>query len=242
MTNNESAEPLSEKELEELRSGVMKHPALELFANDTTRKKILWGDIKHPTEYDKFIVQQSDNTDVYVKSQFAYLAREFAYIGRHLERWAEEKIDSEIAEWYKRAERPFTYRLIPIHKSCEEVEGILAKRLPNLREDFKIGYKNMLAVAEQCDIDRAKWFGFVPVKPIENFQLAAEEFHKIVYTIHTEALVDMKKLIESQADLAETKRNTSSWKDWIGNFFWTLYEKTLKIVVDAVMERWWPKQ
>jgi hypothetical protein len=28
---------------------------------------------------------------------------------------------------------------------------------------------------------------------------------------------------------------------WIGNFFWKLYEMTLKIIVDAVLERWWPK-
>jgi hypothetical protein len=29
------------------------------------------------------------------------------------------------------------------------------------------------------------------------------------------------------------------WKD---NFFWKLYEKTLKVIVDAVLERVWPKQ
>ncbi|MGB8225708.1 MAG: hypothetical protein WCE45_02395, partial [Sedimentisphaerales bacterium] len=28
---------------------------------------------------------------------------------------------------------------------------------------------------------------------------------------------------------------------WIGNFFWKLYEKTLKVIVDAFLEKWWPK-
>jgi hypothetical protein len=27
----------------------------------------------------------------------------------------------------------------------------------------------------------------------------------------------------------------------IKDFFWTLYEKTLKVIVDAAFERWWPK-
>lgn len=39
---------------------------------------------------------------------------------------------------------------------------------------------------------------------------------------------------------AETGRNATP-KSKIKDFFWTLYEKTLKVIVDAVMERWWPK-
>jgi len=36
---------------------------------------------------------------------------------------------------------------------------------------------------------------------------------------------------------AKTKQKTSSLKSWASNFFWTLYEKTLKIVIDAVLEK-----
>jgi hypothetical protein len=25
------------------------------------------------------------------------------------------------------------------------------------------------------------------------------------------------------------------------NFLWKLYEKTLKIIIDSILERWWPK-
>jgi hypothetical protein len=56
----------------------------------------------------------------------------------------------------------------------------------------------------------------------------------------------IKRDLNTGIDLAstkpsETKQNASSWKNCISNFFWTLYEKTLKIVVDAVMEKVWPK-
>jgi hypothetical protein len=48
-----------------------------------------------------------------------------------------------------------------------------------------------------------------------------------------------------QADLANIKPTESvgnaTLKSKIKDFLWTLYEKTLKVVVDAVMERWWPK-
>jgi hypothetical protein len=192
--------PLSEKELEELRNGVMKHPALELFADEKTRQKIIFGDVKRPTEFDKFIVQESDNTDVIEKSQFAYLAKESAYIGRHLERLAEENIAGEIAEWYKRAECAFTYRLIPIQAIYEDVKDTLAKRLSNLKGEFIVSYKKMLAVAKRCDIERANWFTFLPAKPISDFKLAAAEFHRKVYDIHSEALIGLNKLTKQSSE------------------------------------------
>jgi hypothetical protein len=41
---------------------------------------------------------------------------------------------------------------------------------------------------------------------------------------------------------AESGRNATPAKYWgIGDWFWKLYEKTLKVIVDAVFERWWPK-
>ncbi len=42
---------------------------------------------------------------------------------------------------------------------------------------------------------------------------------------------------------AETEQNAVPVKgSKVGNFFWKLYEKTLKVIVDAVLEKWWPKQ
>jgi hypothetical protein len=39
----------------------------------------------------------------------------------------------------------------------------------------------------------------------------------------------------------ETEQNASTAKGrWISNFLWKLYEKTLKVIVDAVLERRWP--
>lgn len=206
LTDKELEEPLSEEEIGKIRSDVMKHPALSLFADEKTRKRIIFDDIKRPTEYDKDIVQESDSTEVVEKSQFAYLAREIAYIGRHLERLWDEKIEGDIAEWYKRVELAFTSRLIPIQSIYKDVEDALTGRLPNLRGDFKAGFEKLLADAKQCDIDRAKCFGFLPVKPIADFKLSLKEFHKIIYAIHREACIALGKLTRHE-NIVELKPN-----------------------------------
>ena len=42
---------------------------------------------------------------------------------------------------------------------------------------------------------------------------------------------------------AETEQNSAPTKgSRNGNFFWKLYEKTLKVIVDAVLEKVWPNQ
>jgi len=61
--------PPNKKELEELRRGIMKHPALELFA-EKTRQRILFGDIEWPTEFDKFICEEP-KPDEFMISQAA---------------------------------------------------------------------------------------------------------------------------------------------------------------------------
>ena len=239
----------------------MKHPALELFA-EKTRQKIAFGDVKRPTEYDKDIVQESD-TEVLEKAQFAYLARETAYISRHLERLVEEKIEGDVAEWYKRAERAFTYRLVPIQALYEDVEGVLARRLPNLREDFKAGFEKLLAEAGRCNIERVKWFGFVPVKPIRDFQSAAAEFHKTIYAIFEESLIALDKLTKQvveqkkakqasgKVDLPNEKSAEAEWDTTLSKFAKTIgwfkhvAEKGWQIFTksfwEAVFERFWPK-
>jgi hypothetical protein len=40
---------------------------------------------------------------------------------------------------------------------------------------------------------------------------------------------------------AETEKITDVKRNRISNFFWKLYEKTLKVIVDAVLERYGPK-
>jgi len=40
---------------------------------------------------------------------------------------------------------------------------------------------------------------------------------------------------------AETERNTTPLKRQRESWLWRLYEKTLKVIVDAVLERVWPK-
>ena len=53
-------------------------------------------------------------------------------------------------------------------------------------------------------------------------------------------LYDAKRLAELlKVSKRMVFRFLSSGK--ISNFFWKLYEKTLKVIVDAVLERCWPK-
>ena len=210
-------EPRSKKEIEEQISGIMKHPALKLFADDKKFKEICVGDIERPTEFDEFIVQESDNAEIVVKSQIARLAKESDYITMQLERWKNEKIkDGDvIAEWYKRAERPFTCRLLKaIHTSCEHIEPILAMRreMSHLRKDFETGYERLVAVAGKCDIERAKWFGGLPVKPINDFRSAAEEFQRIVLMIYSEAKIELDRLTKPAKIKQETSGNAEDTK------------------------------
>lgn len=234
--NNYPPEQLSEKEIGEIRKGIYNHPALKLFSDDT-RKKILFGDIKPPTEYDKYINENPQANEVEI-SQIAWLARETAYVGRHLERLVEEKIDNEIAEWYKNTGLAFTYRIKPIELSCEKVEAVLILRLPNLREEFKTSYEKFLSIANKCDIDRTKWFNSLPVKPIEDFKKAAENFHHVVYVIHAEALVQLEKNKKQEKtgqgnDGNVYSPNGKTSESWL----WKLYEKTIKAAFDAILDK-----
>lgn len=195
---------LNKKELEKLFSGVKKkHPAQKFFED------IVWGDVKPPTKFDKFIIQKPDNTEIFVKSQIARLAKVSAYIGRQVRRWVEEK---GVNRWYKQPGYPFTSRLIAIEQPCKEVEGILARRLPALRGDFKAGYEKMLTVANQCDRERIGCRDTLPVKPIKDFRSAAAEFHEIVHTIHVEANVELDKLTKpaNSGKAGDTKKKLRS--------------------------------
>lgn len=68
----------------------------------------------------------------------------------------------------------------------------------------------------------------------------ADSPYEIVMMIYSETLVAVKSDLAEKP--AETERNTTPAKYWgIGAFLWKLYEKTLKVIVDAVMEKMWPK-
>ncbi|MFA5784343.1 MAG: hypothetical protein WC962_05655 [Phycisphaerae bacterium] len=195
--NDESVKPQNKRKVEKSEQQIVQtmiDAGRNLFGDEI--QYFLGGDIERTTEFDKYIVEESDNIDLWVKSQFAYLAKESAYIGRHLERWVEEKIDDKVANWYGRAECAFTYRVIAIQPVCENIESVLLLQFPALRGDLKVGYKKMIEVAVQCNIARAKWFGRLPVEPIREFKLAAAEFHEIIYAIHIKAIIELRKLIQ----------------------------------------------
>ena len=199
------SEPLTEKEIEEIRKGILQHPALKLIGDEEKRRKIIFGDIEHPNEYDKFIDQKSNNSEMVEKSQVAILAKESAYLTLHLLRWMHEEIKEGdvIAEWYKNAPLPFTHRLrASTYTSYEIIEKILKMRgeLSHLRKDFKTGYKRLLGVAGKCDKERPKWFGNLPVKPINDFKSASVIFLEIVKIINSEANIKLEKLTKTKGN------------------------------------------
>lgn len=235
------SEPLTDKEVEEIRNDILQHPAFNLF-EDSIRLKIIFGDIAYPKEYDKFIDQESNISEMVVKSQVAILAKESAYLALHLLRWIHEEIKEGdvIAGWYKKAPLPFTHRTkAPTYTSYETIKQILYMRgeLSHLRNDFKTGYERLLEVAGKCDIERPKWFGALPVKPINDFKSAAVKFLEIVKIINSEANIALGKLTQEKggqdndgnADLPNGKTSES----WL----WKLYEKTIKAAFDAILDK-----
>ncbi len=181
------------KEMAELLEGICSHPALAPYKEEK-RKYVLWGDIQRPTEFDKHICEHPKLHEAEL-AQVAWLARETAYVGRHLARWVEEDVEGGIAEWYMHAEQAFTYRVrAAIETSCKETEAALALRLPHLRDDFKRGYEELLEQAGRCDIKRVTGFGPLPVGAIDSFRLAAATFYKVIYDVHGELRIALAKL------------------------------------------------
>lgn len=91
-------------------------------------------------------------------------------------------------------------------------------------------------------------FGEEDYEKYKDGSLALQDLQKLVdaYTVAGKILEPMKPAASGgKADLlsekpAETGESTTL-KSKIKDFLWTLYEKTLKVIVDAVMEKWWPK-
>jgi hypothetical protein len=238
------SEPLTDKEVEEIRNDILKHPALNLF-EDSIRLKIIFGDIAYPKEYDKFIDQESNISEMVVKSQVAILAKESAYLALHLLRWIHEEIKEGdvIAGWYTKAPLPFIHRTkAPTYTSYEIIEKILYMRveLSHLRNDFKTGYERLLEVAGKCDIERSKWFGVLPVKPINDFKSAAIKFLEIVKIINSEANIALGKLTQEKARQVKVGNADSSNETKSESWFWKLYERTIKALFAAILDKFNP--
>jgi hypothetical protein len=51
-----------------------------------------------------------------------------------------------------------------------------------------------------------------------------------------------EKIKDSRAKvLGKTEDEIKTKRNWISNFLWKLYEKTLKVVVDSILEKLWSK-
>lgn len=72
------------------------------------------------------------------------------------------------------------------------------------------------------------------------FDECAQCAHQLVQTLRQVVKAVEEELVNKEP--AVTGENASPAKYWgIGDWFWKLYEKTLKVIVDAVMERMWSK-
>lgn len=167
------------------------HPAQQFFAD------IVWGDVKSPTKFDKYIVTgKIDEVEVYERTLTAQLAKASTYICRQVRRWYEEEIVDDIAEWYKRWDQhPFTSRLAAIEKPYKDADYILTyMNMTAFRDNLKDGYKEMLRVANQCDRERIDYRGDLPTAPIREFKAAAAKFYEVVNAVCIKSNAELNKL------------------------------------------------
>ncbi len=195
----------TKKELEKQVSGdKKKHPAQKFY------EEIVWGDVKMPTKFDKFIVTgKIVEVEVYERTLTAQLAKASTYICRQARRWYEEEIVDDIAEWYKRWEQhPFTSRLAAIEKPYKDADYSLTyMNMTAFRDNLKDGYKEMLRVANQCDRERIDYRGDLPTAPIREFKAAAAEFYEVVNAVCIKSNVELDKLTKPASGKAgETHR------------------------------------
>ncbi|MHC4623378.1 MAG: hypothetical protein ACYS4W_05680 [Planctomycetota bacterium] len=189
---------LNKKELEKPFSGVKKkHPAQQFFED------IVWGDVKAPTKFDKYIVTgKIVEAEVYERTLIAQLAKALTYICRQARRWYEEEIVDDIAEWYKRWDQhPFTSRLAAIEKPYKDADYALTyMNMTAFRDNLRDRYKEMFRVADQCDRERSDCRGDLPTAPIRKFKAAAAEFYEVVNAVCIKANVELDKLTRPASD------------------------------------------
>lgn len=164
--------------------------------------EVLNGDIKLPTEFDKFISENPKSSDELILSHIAWLAKTSAYIAMHLKRWVEENPKKEhvVEVWYRKIRGPFTNRLKEtINRSCEDLLDILSVRLPSIQQRFKEQYEQLISIAKNADKEQRYRLG----TGINNFKKAASSLHGTVMTIHSEALVLIVQLTSKKLEEIE---------------------------------------
>lgn len=89
-----------------------------------------------------------------------------------------------------------------------------------------------------CEIVWQKLSSFLDLDDINNSGVKGRQNEK---RLTEQALEVVKKDLEKVDDIADAKQKSTSVNLDIRSFPWKLYEKTLKVIVDAVIEKCWPK-
>jgi hypothetical protein len=190
-------EPLSKGEIEEISSGILKHPAFKLFADDKIMK-VIFGDIEWPTEFDQYVIENPTNADEAIVSQIAWLAKASAYILMRLKRWVEMGAEKEVEQFYKTYNKPFMYQMSAINITCGYILDILPARLPTYEQRFREQYEKILSVAQKADKEQDNKLG----TGISSFKSAARDLHGTVSMIHSEACMELEKLTKQTSGKA----------------------------------------
>jgi hypothetical protein len=115
-------------------------------------------------------------------------------------------------------------RLIVIHDRLAEMRSVTT---------FCFSDDRIENGTDEQEVARNVWDKFKRVYDKRIQQIEAEKIKAALVAVKAD-LVNLKP--------AETEQETTPAKYWgIGDWLWKLYEKTLKIIVDAVLEKLWPK-
>lgn len=122
-----------------------------------------------------------------------------------------------------------------------------ASNLPALAARLEQEYGNLIKMTEYFD-KLCKEPNHKNIKPgdletaPQELQISAASFVSLLDEISNQILSAAEETIKPAEKPAETEQNATSAKGWgIGAFLWKLYEKTLKVIVDAILEKMWHK-
>ncbi len=152
--------------------------------------------------------------------------------------------------WRQKITSTFERQEVRNVKNSVEVDNVLWKWLDNLNLDTHIDV--LYTLLAFCHDDWLRINRIVTNEHKEQSPLLCEYPNRCIYRrrgipqVLDVFLSYVKRDIEVKTDLdlkpAETGQKTTHAKYWgIGDWFWKLYEKTLKVIVDAVLEKMWPK-
>lgn len=150
-----------------------------------------------------------------------------------------KSIEQEVARlegWADKLSFNYSPTVVKLSPSfgTDKIVLCLLKEMPAVGQKIQKDYRVLDQLFQEAD-SRSR-------KPISNGDEAAE-FDNLVNTVTGAAYQLADNLLEivhiaredlSIEDSGRTKREREGW-------LWKLYEKTLKVLVDAVLERVWPK-